>query len=764
MGSNSEGTMNLRMGARILAATFLLSAVAGAQVKVSEIRIKTDPENATIRPFETAVLQVLIYGEPPDLEGKPKRVRLQGSAEFQVADRGGGWLSRPFRYQGSEDEPFYGDQQEGLRRILSRTQETFVLQDAVLYTAPERPGKYQVQASREGKTATVTIRVDPGAPSYRKPEKVSFPSEPLSRDKYRKWAEHYAPFIAQETWFQPKADFLARFDYDGDWRGDNNWDALNEGASQAYVYYTVMETQTHWFLIYNLFHPRDYSDKCVAGSCHEDDNEGLILTVRQDGSAFGRLETMETLAHNNIYSYRADRRVQDGVHDIDGNVELRDQSHPVVFVEAGGHGIYGSQDSHSRYSLERDEFTASTGVTYLYTGASEKPRCADDRRVGYDLLPIYEQWWLRAQEGSGRNDRTFDEYFVYQPLGGRPGTSYEKIAGSFLGRKEASNKAKPFWGWHDERTQKQNILATGQWGLDPAYAVSRNLRFSADEPFSLEYVFNPYLQTAAPGAAPVLAPAVITEATFQEIIPRQSGNYDPNASEGQLDLRLYVDGTVEVSLQGDRIRYEVRSGRPPRDDGSELTQPIPRGTFRFFGMEQKGGREKVTLLEQPSQDNDYTVRLRIEDSRVGEGRYHARLRWKWEAMAAASANPRYPGHPPAGTELTSTDNDPSKYKQDNQGLFEFRGRVDGVVVLRIRGDRGYAEVLSGAPVQVERFSFSQPLPSVPLKEIKVEKKDGRGEVTLLDQPSIANDNTAAVQVTDLKGGAGRYHFRLTWRR
>jgi hypothetical protein len=163
-------------------------------------------------------------------------------------------------------------------------------------------------------------------------------------------------------------------------------------------------------------------------------------------------------------------------------------------------------------------------------------------------------------------------------------------------------------------------------------------------------------------------------------------------------------------------------------------------------------------LEQPSQDNDYTVRLRIEDSRVGEGRYHARLRWKWEAMAPASANPRYPGHPPAGTELTSTDNDPSKYKQDNQGLFEFRGRVDGVVVLRIRGDRGYAEVLSGAPVQVERFSFSQPLPSVPLKEIKVEKKDGRGEVTLLDQPSIANDNTAAVQVTDLKGGAGRYHF------
>lgn len=50
-----------------LAAIFLLSAVAGAQVKVSETRIKTDPANATIRPFETAVLQVLVYSALPDL-------------------------------------------------------------------------------------------------------------------------------------------------------------------------------------------------------------------------------------------------------------------------------------------------------------------------------------------------------------------------------------------------------------------------------------------------------------------------------------------------------------------------------------------------------------------------------------------------------------------------------------------------------------------------------------------------------------------------
>jgi hypothetical protein len=48
--------------------------------------------------------------------------------------------------------------------------------------------------------------------------------------------------------------------------------------------------------------------------------------------------------------------------------------------------------------------------------------------------------------------------------------------------------------------------------------------------------------------------------------------------------------------------------------------------------------------------------------------------------------------------------------------------------------------------------------------IKVEQKDDRGEVTLLDQPSIANGNTAAVWVTDRRTGEDRYHFRLAWRR
>ena len=464
---------------------------------LSEISLRADPADAQVRPLETLTVQVIAYGQA---EGLAERVRLQkGGATWSLTE-GGGWISKPFRFQGEESESFYQPAEKGLTSLLFRQATSrFVLQDAVLYTAPEQEGVYTVEALLDGKKATLDITVSAHAPARTPAEVSSFSFEPVSRDPYLDLAGHWAPFIAQETWFQPKADYLSRFDLDGDWSGENNWENAEIGSSQAYVYYAVMETDTHWFLIYNMFHPRDYSDKCVAGSCHENDNEGLILTVRKDGSEYGSLEVMETLAHNNVYSHVADSSIRPGAHDIDGPIELVDESHPVAFIEAGGHGVYGSAGSHSRYVVADDKFTASPGVTYVYTGVAERPDHPDDRRVGYELLPIWDHWWLRAHEGPGREDRTFDAYYRYNPQGNRPLTRYVEIAGSFWGRTQSENKAKPFWGWHDNRTRKKGFLATGQWGLDPAYAVSQNLRFS--KPVSTNYTFNPYLGIGVTDAA-----------------------------------------------------------------------------------------------------------------------------------------------------------------------------------------------------------------------------------------------------------------------
>ncbi len=804
------------MFARFVIISAILSTSAFAQI-VSEIRIVTDPSDGRVRPLQTVSVQVRAYGKTTDADGNEQKVRLrQGGPAVKLDAENSGWLSKPFRFQGKEDEEFYqsGGGLGGL--IFGQAQSRFTLQDAVLYTAPDKPGSYSLTATLEGRTASATITVANDAKATIPNEKVTFPAEARSGDPHRSVVEHYAPYIAQETWFQPISDYLHRFDSDGDWKGDNNWKQAEEGSSQAYVYYAVMETETHWFLVYNMFHPRDYSDKCVVGTCHENDNEGMILTVRKDGSRFGRLQTLESLAHNNIYSHNLDRAVKKGVHNLDGSIELHENSHPVVFIEAGGHGVYGSTSNHSAYRLSDGKFKDGTnGVTYVYKGKAERPKHAADRNVGYELLPMYDHWWVRAHEGSGRQDKTFDEYYRYQPYGNRPKPAFDEIAGSFLGREKSSNKAKPFWGWHDNRTRKRKVVATGQWALDPAYSVSRNLKFP--QPFSLDYTFNPYLGIGKPRASAITtARAAVIPPTpepapnssqpgtsgssivgtpagaldlsqFQTITPRKARRYSEDSPDGVFDVRVYVDHTADVFVRGDRVFYTLE-GTEPEDDGSEYSQPLPAFELARFEMEQLDGREKIQLIERPTAGNSFTARLRITDPRRSDDRYHARLTWVRAEQTAPQPptreTPRSRGGiigrhmdailrgteadsllEPTGVLLTSSDNDPANYNENaTEGLFEFRGRVDGKILFKIQEDRVYAEAALGRPAEVERFSFSQSLPIGALSAMDVERKDGRGDVTLLQRPSAANDFTAIVAVDDPKGSDDRYHFRLSWRK
>jgi len=627
----------------------ILSLNLLAQETITKVSVETYPKDRRVRPLESMVLQLVVYGDVNDRSAEKKNVLLRRNAtDFKILDKNGGWLSKPFLYQGNKTLANELRTTNPLEALLDVGKD-FMWQDSVLYTAPEKSGKYKIEVRVGNKIASAEIEVTPKASPSRVSEKVSFPGEKVRSDPSFALAQHYAPYLAQETWFTPKADYLARFDYDGDWRGDNNWDDLEIGSSQAYVYYTVMETGSHWFVIYNFFHPRDYSDRCVAGTCHENDNEGLILTIAKDGSQFGRLQVMETLAHNNIYSYTNDRRIKNGVHDVEGEVELWNQFHPVVFIESGGHGVFASASGHSRFSLSKG-FSTSTGITFVYKGKAERPRYPNDRDIGYELLPIVDQWWNRIE--TGEKEKMFDEYFTYQPLGGRPPTRISPIPGSFLGRKEASNKAKPFWGWNDNLTSKKKVLAVGQWGLDPAYAVSRNLQFPATEPFSLDYVFNPYLSIDNSRLSAVLSsdrrvvepksssqPTVPIEQAGKVELPSQSPslaelpsyrskNYDTKSKEGTLNLRLQVDGSVKIYVQGDTIRYEIESGRAPREDGSDFTQPLPNTPIKSFNIKKKHGRGTVQVLEQPNKNNQYRASLQIDDPKGGEDRYWIEIKWK----------------------------------------------------------------------------------------------------------------------------------------
>ncbi|NNE67282.1 MAG: hypothetical protein HKN33_12015 [Pyrinomonadaceae bacterium] len=462
--------------------------------KVTEVKLHLHPDHGKIRPFETAVVHAEFYGKKrkgflDSILGNKESTKSKVDTndwKIEILSKNSGLLSKPFRYQEEGEKTkggFAGFITQGIGAVSSK--------DSVLYTAPSKPGRYKLRVTTGNLKAETLITV---SGSQNNSTGITLSSED-AQGKYAPLVKRYAPFIAQETWFDPRADYIARFDYDGNWKGDDNWENLRNGSSQAYVYYAVMETKTHWFLHYNFFHPRDYSDACVVGTCHENDNEGMILTVRKDGSPFGKVELLETLAHNNIYTFTNEKRIKKKVHNVDGTLSFYNETHPIIFIEAGGHGVLGGDYKTSFFDAKLMSFKQNTGVTYTYKdGEAERPSYGDDRNVGYSLISIEDSWWQRGSNESGEPNETFEKFYIYEPFGNRPKTSKKYIAGSFLGRTASDSMAKPFWGWHDRRTKKKKVLNTGQWALDPAYSLSVCYKWPKELPVATEYLYNPFLE------------------------------------------------------------------------------------------------------------------------------------------------------------------------------------------------------------------------------------------------------------------------------
>jgi hypothetical protein len=333
-----------------------------------------------------------------------------------------------------------------------------------------------------------------------------------ARDK--EIAAAFAPVIYQGLGEQPRSDYITNFDFDGDWRGDNNW--LNAGnkryALPAYVYYSVIETATHYFVHYAFFHPRDYkggigkstlvdilikegvrrAGKDPTGLAddvalsHENDLEGALIVAekRDDDVRKAAVQYVETLAHNRYLKYRP-QAVPGSVGEI---IEMNDQR-PLLFVEPKGHGV-------TRYSGHQERKSLRALLVYSYTGTADDPDKRRGDAVGYELVPIQETLWQQAQ--AGENDM-FGEAAEYQPftvlmhrLGAEPSSierTLGKLGSAFRGNVGFKNKARPPWGWFDD-TEKDR--PRGEWFFHPAAVIARH--FNLEQTFPQAYVYHPYLK------------------------------------------------------------------------------------------------------------------------------------------------------------------------------------------------------------------------------------------------------------------------------
>ncbi len=95
------------------------------------------------------------------------------------------------------------------------------------------------------------------------------------------------------------------------------------------------------------------------------------------------------------------------------------------------------------------------------------------------------------------------------------------------------------------------------------------------------------------------------------------------------------------------------------------------------------------------------------------------------------------------------------------GSMTWRGRVDDVTVLEIRDRTVRDRVVSGQQAQGVSFNFTSALPRNDAS-VSVDKRRGRGEVRVIEQPSRRNNYTATIEIRDTSGGASDYEIEVRW--
>ncbi len=225
-------------------------------------------------------------------------------------------------------------------------------------------------------------------------------------------ARRWAPFVYHE--FDPergRQDIPTAVDFDGDLDGENDWENCARFELVPTVHYAVVQTETHVFLAYHLHHPRDWAPFDLGlHMTHEGDGENLQVVVSKES---GEPVLLFTQAHFSGGAY-----ANPGAGFGHGEEELRgpflrvDEEgrpaerglHAAVFVDSGGHGIWGVLDRHARVEVDGDGRARFSRAGWILRAARaeesvSEPPLEDGRVVPYRLESLTAELWPLLASG-----------------------------------------------------------------------------------------------------------------------------------------------------------------------------------------------------------------------------------------------------------------------------------------------------------------------------------------------------------------------------
>jgi hypothetical protein len=98
---------------------------------------------------------------------------------------------------------------------------------------------------------------------------------------------------------------------------------------------------------------------------------------------------------------------------------------------------------------------------------------------------------------------------------------------------------------------------------------------------------------------------------------------------------------------------------------------------------------------------------------------------------------------------------------DRNGRIRWTGRVDDDVRITFRGGTADVETLGGTEYSDSQPNFANTLPFRRVT-VRLEKRRGRGEIYIEQQPTRQNNFAVVVRIKDSRGGASDYEFDLIW--
>jgi hypothetical protein len=275
---------------------------------------------------------------------------------------------------------------------------------------------------------------------------------------------------------------------------------------------------------------------------------------------------------------------------------------------------------------------------------------------------------------------------------------------------------------------------------------------------------NRFLQRALPFAAVALVSAA-------PIAFAQSG-------QEVFEWNGRVDRAVQITMRGNRLVTRDLGNNDRGRASQRVFMQLPRRDGQLY-VRVLNGRGSADVVQQPTAQNGYTATVRVEDRSGGADNYRIAAFWQPYANGdvirgngdrdgdddGARGRGRGRGHDRGQDRDDGYNNrvgsaNPYGGRGVNQSILHWSGNVDGQLEIRVSNGRvSYRNLSGNQPTSIradQRGSAGIPMNGL----VSVYENQGRGSVTIVQQPTARNGYTTVIRIDDPQSGYGYYDFDL----